>query len=142
MARSYIQDKDSPFNSIAKENVVRIFQRLFLLGMLLSSPAMAGYEKEIAPFPVTRGGNPLAMPFFGGINSPKPSMVDFDRDGLVDLLFGDGGGKLTYFRNAGSATAPIWSLVTERLGGIDIGTWHILVDMQAKPARGRTGGPR
>lgn len=71
------------------------------------------------------------MPFFGGVNSPKPSMVDFDRDGLVDLFFGDGAGKLTYFRNSGSAAVPIWSLVTERLGGIDIGTWHILVDIDA-----------
>lgn len=111
--------------------MLQSFRRLLLIGSLLISPAFAGYEKEIAHFPVTRAGNPMAMPFFGGVNSPKPSMVDFDRDGLVDLFFGDGAGKLTYFRNAGTATAPVWSLVTERLGGIDIGTWHILVDIDA-----------
>lgn len=105
---------------------------LALCGTLCLSPqSQAGYEKEFAPFPVVRSGTAIPLPFWGGVNSPKPSLIDFDRDGLVDLLFGDPSGKLSYFRNTGTAQQPVWTLVTERLGGIDIGTWHIIADIDA-----------
>ncbi|MBK7142363.1 MAG: VCBS repeat-containing protein [bacterium] len=106
-----------------------MLKRLLLFILLLSSSGVAGYEKELTPFSVTRGAATLGLPFWGGINTPKPTLVDFDRDGLTDLLFGDPSGKLTYFRNIGSVSQPEWELVTERLGQVDIGTWHILGDI-------------
>ncbi|MCM2272466.1 MAG: VCBS repeat-containing protein [candidate division Zixibacteria bacterium] len=106
--------------------------RLLLILMLtLTATARAGYEKQYSPFPVSRSGQPIPMPFWGGINGPKPSLVDFDRDGLADLFIGDGAGKLAYFRNTGTQAAPVWTPVTERLGGIDIGTWHLFADIDA-----------
>jgi hypothetical protein len=100
-----------------------------LIFLVMAPKVHAGYEKQYDPFPVSWTTQPLAMPFWGGINSPKPSLVDFDRDGLVDLFIGDGTGKLAYFRNTGTPAQPIWTPVAERLGGIDIGTWHLLADI-------------
>lgn len=65
----------------------------------------------------------------GGFNDPKPSLVDFDRDGLIDLMIGQADGSLLYLRNTGSVTVPEWTPIQERLGGVDIGAWHTLADI-------------
>lgn len=104
---------------------------LLILLLAFAATTRAGYEKQYSPFPVSRSGQQLPFPFWGGVNGPKPSLVDFDRDGLTDLFIGDGAGKLAYFRNSGTQTAPVWTPVTERLGGIDIGTWHLFADIDA-----------
>lgn len=109
----------------------RILISLLVLITTISSVAMAGWEKEIAPFPVTKDGLTIPLPFWGGVNSPKPSLVDLNRDGLVDLLVGDGAGSLSYFKNVGGASGPVWVPAEERLGGIDIGSWHLFADIDA-----------
>ena len=40
-----------------------------------------------------------------------PTLIDFDGDGALDLIVGHADGKLHYFRNEGSATAPQFSPV-------------------------------
>ena len=40
-----------------------------------------------------------------------PTLIDFDGDGTLDLIVGRADGKLHYFRNEGSATAPQFSPV-------------------------------
>jgi hypothetical protein len=103
--------------------------RFFIIAGLLitagAASAAARYTRHFNPWPVIIDGTPSVAPFWGGINSPKPSLVDFDRDGLVDLMVGDSQGRLGYFRNTDSGFVP----VTERLGGVDIATWHLLVDI-------------
>ncbi|QHL88580.1 T9SS type A sorting domain-containing protein [Nibribacter ruber] len=47
-----------------------------------------------------------------------PYLADIDQDGVLDLLVGRNSGALTYYRNTGTNTARVWSLVTESLGGI------------------------
>ncbi len=101
-----------------------------LVGLLLLSTAAHGqYSKSINPFPVVIDGDTLHYPFWGGLNDPKPSLVDFDGDSLIDLFVGEAAGKLNYLRNTGSSSAPIWTMMTDRFGGLDIGTWHRLVDI-------------
>ena len=49
-----------------------------------------------------------ADPFDGidvGIDN-VPTFLDVNGDGLVDLVFGERGGKLFYFENSGSAIVP------------------------------------
>ncbi len=87
------------------------------------------FTKLYTPFPVVVDGDTLDLPFFGGLNNPKPSLQDFDNDSLIDLLLGDPHGKLHFLKNTGTPLTPIWSPVTERLGDVKIYTWHRLVDI-------------
>lgn len=101
------------------------------LVVFMANSSSAQYTKEWNPWPVVINGETLTVPFLGGINSPKPSLVDLDGDGLTDLMLGEARGKIVYFKNTGTASVPQWTPVTERLGGIDIGTWHRFCDIDA-----------
>ncbi len=106
----------------------------FWLGFLLclaSGSANAQYTKERNPWPVIVNGDTLALPFWGGINNPKPALVDFDGDGLLDLMLGEDRGKVAYFKNTGSVTNPVWTPQVERLGNINTGTWFAFADIDA-----------
>lgn len=102
-----------------------------LLPVVSAMPVFAGpvYEREINPFPVVESGKLRLFPFLGGINSPKPTLIDFERDGLVDLFYGDLDGRLTWLKNVGTAQSPVWSMQTQRFAGVDIGTWHLFCDI-------------
>jgi hypothetical protein len=93
--------------------------------------SFAQFSKEYDPWPVVKAGDTLKLPFLGGINSPKPSVVDFDHDGLPDLFLGEANGKLVYFHNSGTAAQPVWTPVTERFGGVNIRSWHRFADIDA-----------
>ena len=90
----------------------------------------AEFAREYAPWTVVAGDTVL-IPFWGGLNDPKPSLADLNGDGLVDLLIGEYKGKLAYLENTGTAAVPVWTPFTQRLGGVDVGTWHSLADIDA-----------
>ncbi len=51
-----------------------------------------------------------------------PCMVDLNNNGLDDVVYGDYTGPLNYYRNNGSATAPVWIQDKSLFGGvIDVG---------------------
>ena len=56
------------------------------------------------------------------ITAMYPTFVDLDSDGLKDLVTGGLNGKLRYYRNTGTQTGPQFTLVTDSLGSIDVGT--------------------
>ncbi len=87
------------------------------------------FVKEQTPWPVTDTGLPVLLPFLGGFNDPKPSLIDFNNDGLTDLMIGQIDGSLLYLQNTGTTFVPKWSPIHERLAGIDIGTWHTFCDI-------------
>lgn len=89
------------------------------------------YSRETNPFAVTIEGIQLGVPFSGGLNNPKPTLIDFDRDGLLDLMIGEPSGKLIWLRNIGTVASPQWTGASQRLGGIDIGSWHTFCDIDA-----------
>lgn len=98
--------------------------------VLLPLSGICQYEKSYAPFPVTDSlNNPYTFPFTGGFNDPKPNLVDIDGDNLVDLLIGEKSGNIYFFKNYGTFGSPDWQPYTERLGGIDIGSWFALCDI-------------
>lgn len=49
-----------------------------------------------------------------------PQVIDLDDDGLNDLVIGNRKGKLSCFRNTGQPGSPVYTLVTDSLGGIDV----------------------
>jgi hypothetical protein len=97
----------------------------------MSVDSRAQYERELAPFPVSDSAGVLVAPFLGGINSPKPALADLDGDGALDLFIADGRGKITHVKNIGTPQIPQWSVFSERLGGVDAGSWFLLRDIDA-----------
>lgn len=49
-----------------------------------------------------------------------PQLLDFNLDGLLDLIVGEKNGTLNLLLNTGSISAPAWTLATENLGGIQV----------------------
>lgn len=58
--------------------------------------------------------------FSTGQSSPYPQVIDVNRDGLLDLLVGIRNGKLAYYKNIGTSTAPSYSMITNALGNVNV----------------------
>lgn len=53
-------------------------------------------------------------------NNATPQLIDIDRDGKLDLLIGEQSGNLNYYRNTGTSAAPVFTLITNTFGGVDV----------------------
>ncbi len=102
-----------------------------ILLLTVTAFAQSGWERKVTPFPVSDGVDAIAYPFYGGINDPKPQLVDFDGDGLDDLFVGNEDGRVAWFLNVGTAASPVWEFQSQRLGGINVGSWYRLDDLDA-----------
>jgi hypothetical protein len=49
-----------------------------------------------------------------------PQLFDLDGDNLLDLIIGGKNGRLSFYKNTGTTTAPSFSVVTNNLGGVDV----------------------
>lgn len=88
---------------------------------------------KIHYFPNTAGsGNPIAFgaPTFDYLDNAftvidvgqnaAPQLIDLDLDLKLDLVIGEKGGNLNYFRNVGTTSAPSFQFMTDTLGDVDV----------------------
>jgi hypothetical protein len=51
---------------------------------------------------------------------PYLQIIDVDRNGVLDFLVGTRNGKLSYFKNIGTATAPSFTVITNAFGSVNV----------------------
>ena len=49
-----------------------------------------------------------------------PQLFDLNNDGLTDLIVGKKTGEIAYYQNTGTASNPVFTLITQNLGQVDI----------------------
>ncbi|MDZ7740217.1 MAG: T9SS type A sorting domain-containing protein [Bacteroidota bacterium] len=54
-----------------------------------------------------------------------PHLFDIDRDQLPDLIIGEKKGNLNYYRNTGSVQQPLFTFVTDSLGGVQVTDYSV-----------------
>ncbi len=74
-------------------------------------------------------GTPYDHPFLGGLNVPRPQLVDIDNDGDLDLFVQEATGQLAFFEQAGTPSQPDFVWRTRSYQDLDIGEWYRFVDM-------------
>jgi large repetitive protein len=108
------------------------FQAGFVV--LLAAAGVAGaevnFERLVAGIPVNAGAL-IPEPFTGGLNSPKPDLVDLDADGDLDLTIVQPDGGITEFKNIGTPQNFLFRFATDKLGGIDANSWATFADIDA-----------
>lgn len=83
--------------------------------------------RQIAPIDVVRAdGTPYQRPFLGGLNSPRPQLIDIDGDGDTDLFVQEYTGSVMFFENVGDGQFRYRSSKYEDL---DIGEWYRFADV-------------
>ncbi|MCK4644583.1 T9SS type A sorting domain-containing protein [bacterium] len=94
------------------EIVKSIFKIVLIIGIVISLGAVLFAEKDL----VLIDRNYLDIS--EGVSDP--ALCDIDNDGDLDLFIGTSRGKLTHFRNDGSADSAVWTLVSTFYSSIDI----------------------
>lgn len=56
--------------------------------------------------------------WIGGRHYTKPAFVDIDNDDDYDMFIGEKNGYIYFYRNDGTPTSPLWTLVTKRYNSI------------------------
>ena len=84
------------------------------------------FVRRIDPFPVLdEYGRAYTYPFLGGLNNPRPQLVDIDLDGDLDLFVQERSDEVMFFENTGGAF--VWR--TDKFQGLDVGEWFRFVDL-------------
>jgi hypothetical protein len=72
---------------------------------------------------IAGAGNPanfiLNTPQYSTIdigNYASPQLIDLNRDNLLDLIIGNRNGYVSYYRNSGTASSPVYDFITDSLG--------------------------
>ncbi len=77
------------------------------------------FVRETEPaIPLIDGEGPVAHPWYGGWERPRPQLADVEGDGDFDLFLCEEDGQLRFYRNDGGASAPNFVFQTDDYGGV------------------------
>jgi len=62
-----------------------------------------------------------------------PFLYDIDEDGLIDLIIGERGGNLNFYKNTGDQYEPVFTLVTDSLGKVLVTDFNLSWDGYSTP---------
>jgi uncharacterized protein (DUF2141 family) len=91
-----------------------------------------GFHAVVAPFPVAdTAGRLLELAFVGGLDHPRPQLVDLHGDGRLQLFIQEYTGRMLHFRHLGAGPdgLPRFEFLSWRYAGLDVGEWARFVDL-------------
>jgi hypothetical protein len=88
------------------------------------------FERVIDPFPVLdASGQPYAYPFFGGLNSPRPQLIDVTGNGRPDLVIQEVFDHLIVYENTGASGARALEWRSDDWQRLEVGSWFRFGDL-------------
>jgi FG-GAP-like repeat len=95
----------------------------------VAAPVDPGFTRVVYAFEVRdSAGTVLEHPFLGGLNIPRPQLIDIDGDGDLDLFLQEYSDHLMFFENVGTATQPQFVWRTDQYADLAVGEWYRFVD--------------
>lgn len=97
---------------------------------LASDEAGAAWERVIYDIPVVESdGTPIPHPFLGGLNLPRPQLLDADGDGDLDLFLQEVSGSVMFFEQTEAGDGLRFEWRSDRFEDLEVGEWFRFVDV-------------
>ena len=92
--------------------------------------ALPRFERQIYGIEVQdEAGVAYDHPFLGGLNIPRPHLIDIDADGDLDLFIQEYSDQIMFFEQVGTAQEPRFLWRSDRYEDLAVGEWYHFADV-------------